>query len=194
MRPDPRSRSSAAKPDAERGSAYLFVLLALLVLTAIGLSLVVITQTEVQIGGAEKGASRALFGADAGLRIQLALSRFGATKSRLIELGETVLGPATLGETVEVSPFYPIYSGPCALCSVNIGEERYWAVDYVVNAESRRYELSEGSDAAQAIKRLSAMYFIQPERDRKVDESIRTYDPTVTEEDYASPGLEVIKY
>jgi hypothetical protein len=58
------------------------VLLALLVLTAIGLSLVVITQTEVQIGGAEKSASRVLFGADSGVRIQFALSRFGATKPR----------------------------------------------------------------------------------------------------------------
>lgn len=190
----PASSRRPATPAAERGSAYLFVLLALLVLTAIGLSLVVITQTEVQIGGAEKGASRALFGADAGLRIQLALSRFGATKSRLIDLGQTALGPVTLGETVEVSPFYPIYSGPCALCSVNMGEERYWAIDYVVNAESRRFDLSAGSETAQAIKRLSAMYFIQPERDRKVDESIRTYDPTVTEEDSATPGLEQIKY
>lgn len=193
MRPASRRRLSAA-PRAERGSAYLFVLLALLVLTAIGLSLVVITQTEVQIGGAEKGASRALFGADAGLRLQLALSRFGATKSRLIELGQTDLDSIVLGETVEVSPFYPIYSGPCALCSVNMGEERYWAIDYVVNAESRRFDLAAGAETAQAIKRLSAMYFIQPERDRKIDESIRTYDPTVTEEDAATPGLEVIKY
>lgn len=193
MRSAPSRRRSAARR-AERGSAYLFVLLALLVLTAIGLSLVVITQTEVQIGGAEKGAVRALLGADAGTRIQLALSRFGATKPRVIELDQTDLGATSVDDRDEVSPFYPIYSGPCALCSVNMGEERYWAIDYVVNAESRRYDLSAGAETAQAIKRLSVMYFIQPERDRKVDESIRTYDPTVTEEDSATPGLELIKY
>jgi hypothetical protein len=97
-----------------------------------------------------------------------------------------------LEETVDLSPFYPIQSGPCALCSVNWGEERYWAIDYVVNAEAQRTFALNNS--VQASKRLSTMFFIQPERDRKVDESIRTYDPTVTTEDTASPGLEVIKY
>lgn len=193
MRPD---RDLAARPaaprDGERGSAYLFVLLALLVLTAIGLSLVVITQAEVQIGGAEKSASRVLYGADSGLRIQFALSRFGATKSRRLVLDSTTVPGDTLTETVDLSPFYPIQSGPCALCSVNWGEERYWAVDYVVNAEAQRTFAFNNN--IQASKRLSGMFFIQPERDRKVDESIRTYDPSITTENTAQPGLEVIKY
>jgi hypothetical protein len=187
-----RETRSIAPPAAERGSAYLFVLLALLVLTAIGLSLVVITQTEVQIGGAGKNASRVLYGADSGVRIQFALSRFGATRSRRLDLDTTTVLGDQLEETVDLSPFYPIQSGPCALCSVNWGEERYWAIDYVVNAEAQRTFALNNS--VQASKRLSTMFFIQPERDRKVDESIRTYDPTVTTEDTASPGLEVIKY
>lgn len=188
MRP-PRT---ALPPAGEHGSAYLFVLLALLVLTAIGLSLVVITQTEVQIGGAEKSASRVLYGADSGVRIQFALSRFGATRARRLDLDtRDVLGDQ-LVETVDLSPFYPIQSGPCALCSVNWGEERYWAVDYVVNAEGQRRFALDGT--VQASKRLSTMFFIQPEKDRSVDESIRTYDPDVTTEDSAAPGLEVIKY
>jgi hypothetical protein len=187
-----RAQRPTAPLASERGSAYLFVLLALLVLTAIGLSLVVITQTEVQIGGAEKNASRVLYGADSGVRIQFALSRFGATKSRRLALDSTTVLGDQLVETVDLSPFYPIQSGPCALCSVNWGEERYWAVDYVVNAQAQRnFALTGG---VQAQKRLSTMFFIQPERDRKVDESIRTYDPTVTDEDDATPGLEVIKY
>jgi len=189
MRAPDRPSVSAA---AERGSAYLFVLLALLVLTAIGLSLIVITQTEVQIGGAEKSASRVLYGADSGLRMQFALSRFGATRARRLELDKVTLFGTELTQTVDLSPFFPIYSGPCALCSVNWGEERYWAIDYVVNAEARRWDTGTGDE--QARKRLSSMFFIQPERDRKVDESIRTYDSTVTDEDEASPGLEVIKY
>lgn len=184
--------AAAAERASERGSAYLFVLLALLVLTAIGLSLIVITQTEVQIGGAEKSASRVLYGADSGLRMQFALSRFGATRARRLELDKVTVFGTELTQTVDLSPFYPIYSGPCALCSVNWGEERYWAVDYVVNAEARRWNTATGDE--QARKRLSSMFFIQPERDRKVDESIRTYDATVTNEDEASPGLEVIKY
>lgn len=179
---------------SERGSAYLFVLLALLVLTAIGLSLVVITQTEVQIGGAEKSAARVLFTADSGLRMQFALSRFGGTRPREFRLAETALGAGTLSEPVEVSAFYPTYSGPCALCSVNWGEERYWAVNYVTNGQGQRFATIDGSVTPQAIKRLSMMFFIQPERTIKVDESIRTYDPTVTAEDPDTKGLELIKY
>lgn len=178
----------------ERGSAYLFVLLALLVLTAIGLSLVVITQTEVQIGGAEKSAARVLLTADTGLRLQFALSRFGATLPREFSVAESTLGTATVSEPVEVSAFYPIYTGPCALCSVNWGEERYWAVNYVTNAEGQRYADIGGSITAQALKRLSMMFFVQPERDLKVDESIRTYDRTKTAEDPDTKGLELIKY
>jgi len=179
---------------AEEGSAYLFVLLALLVLTAIGLSLIVVTQTEVQVGGAEKSASRVLFGADSGLRMQFALSRFADTRPRRFTLMGSTVGSTEFSEVVDVSPFYPIYSGPCNLCSVNWGEERYWAVNYVVNAQSQRSGLTAGTTTVQASKRLSSMFFIQPERERKVDDSIRTYDPDVTVEDTTTAGLEVIKY
>jgi len=190
MRSTSLRSATRSQRDAEHGSAYLFVLLAMLILTAVGLSLIVITQTEVQVGGAEKSANRVLFGADSGLRMQFALSRFGATSSRRFELASSTIGSATVTETIDVSPFYPIYTGPCALCSVNWGEERYWAINYVVNAESIRGNLT----TAQATKRLSSMYFVQPEKDRKVDESVRTYDPTITEEDTSKEGLEVLKY
>ena len=55
---------------SEAGSAYLATLLVLVVLTILGLSLAVITQTEVLIGGSEKQATRQLF--DAGSGVELA--------------------------------------------------------------------------------------------------------------------------
>ena len=178
----------------ERGSAYLFALLALLVLTVIGLSLVVITQTEVQIGGAEKSASRVLFGADSGLRIQFGLSRFAATKPRKMILETATVGSTDLEESVDVSPFFPIYSGPCSLCTVNLGDDRYWAINYVVNAQAQRIGTAGTSTAPQASRRLSQMFFIQPEKERHVDESLRTYDPSATVEDPSKDGLELIWY
>jgi len=178
---------------AERGSAYLFVLLALLVLTILGLSLVVITQAEVQIGGAEKSAGRVLFGADAGLRIQFAMQRNALAKD-LVNLDTTNLGAIALTERIEMSVFYPTYSGPCSLCSVNWGEERYWAINYVVNSQARRMRPSECAEPPQAQKLLSAMYFIQPEKDRRIDESIRTYDSSLTAEDPCANGLEILRY
>jgi hypothetical protein len=181
---------------AERGSAYLFVLLVLLVLTVIGLSLLVITQTEAQIGGAEKSASRVLYGADAGLRIQFALSRFAATKARRLQLGTTRVNLTDLEETVDVSPFYPVQKGPCNLCSVNKGSDEYWAIDYLVNAQGLRVGKSVGGSiiAPQATRLLSQFFIVQPEKEARVDESIRTYDPTVTTDDPLKEGLEVLQY
>jgi len=196
MRATEVSLHSARGPrrSAESGSAYLFVLLALLVLTAIGLSLVAVTQTEVQIGGAEKTLNRTLYGADSGARIQFVLSRFGATRARQFVLSSANIGPTSLTEVVDLSPFFPIFTGACSLCSVNLGEEQYWAVNYVMNSEARRIGVAGGVQTPQAQRRISEMYFIQPERGRAVDESVRTYDPSITEEDPTRAGLETLKY
>jgi hypothetical protein len=179
---------------AERGSAYLFVLLVLLVLTVIGLSLLVITQTEAQIGGAEKSASRVLYGAESGLRIQFALSRFAATRARRLNLNTATVDTTSLQETVDVSPFYPIYTGPCNLCSVNKGGEQYYAINYVVNAQGRRVGVAGSLTTPQATRLLSEMFFVQPEKEPRIDESIRAYDASVTVDDPEAPGLEVLLY
>ena len=193
---DPRSSSTPASAarSGERGSAYLFVLLVLLVLTVIGLSLVVITQTEAQIGGAEKSASRVLYGAESGMRIQFALSRFAATRPRRLFLDSKAVDATTLLETVDVSPFYPIYTGPCNLCSVNKGGEEYYAINYVVNAQGRRVGVAGTETAPQATRLLSQMFFVQPEKEPRLDESIRTYDASVTVDDPEVEGLEVLEY
>ena len=190
----PLESGSIARRASERGSAYLFVLLVLLVLTVIGLSLVVITQTEAQIGGAEKSASRVLYGADSGLRIQFALSRFAATKARRLQLDTSLINSTELKETIDVSPFYPVYKGACNLCSVNKGSDEYWAIDYLVNAQGLRVGAAGSTTVAQATKLLSSFFLVQPEKEARVDESIRTYDPSVTVDDPLKEGLEVLKY
>lgn len=190
----PRTILPQAPRAGERGSAYLFVLLVLLVMTVIGLSLVVITQTEAQIGGAEKSASRVLYGADNGMRIQFALSRFTSTKQRRLEVSKSKVGATDLDRTVDVSPFYPIYKGPCNLCSVNKGSEEYWAIDYVVNGQGLSTGTAGGSTVAQATKLLVELFLVEPETEGRLDESIRTYDPTITADDPLKEGLEVLRY
>ncbi len=63
---------------SEAGSAYLATLLVLVVLTILGLSLAVITQTEVLIGGSEKQATRQLFNANSGINIATATEMVSA--------------------------------------------------------------------------------------------------------------------
>jgi hypothetical protein len=196
MSPELRASLAVPPPSAgERGSAYLFALLVLLVLTVLGLSLALITQTEVQIGGAEKSANRVLYGADAGLRMQFALSRFASTRPRRFELESTPgVAGAELRETVDVSPFMPLYTGPCNLCTVNYGETRYWAINYAANAQSRRSGIVGTEEIPQANKLLSMMFFVQPEQERKVDESIRVFDPAQDADDPDEDGLDIIRY
>jgi len=187
----------------ERGSAYLFALLALLILTVIGLSLVVVTQTEVQIGGAEKSANRVLFGADAGLRIQFGMARNALSKDT-VTLDTGAADGSPLLERIDMSPFTILYSGPCSICSVNLGEERYWAVNYVVNAEARRlrndidFDLA-CAEPAQAQKLLSSMYFIQPEKlglgkEYLLTEDLREYDSSLISTSSCEYGLKTVQY
>ncbi|MBZ0144371.1 MAG: hypothetical protein K8F56_12395 [Rhodocyclaceae bacterium] len=197
MPPKPDSGSS------ERGSAYLFVLLLLLVLTVIGLSLAVITQTEVQIGGAERTATRVLYGADSGMRLQLMLSRFAATRERRFQLASTtdampdgtpVAADFVADSQIDVSAFLPSFTGPCNLCTVNYGDSNYWLINYVTNAQGRRVTQVGGTEIVQGTKLMTGMYYISPEMDRKVDESVRVFDSETLADDASTEGLEVIRY
>ncbi|HLF55275.1 MAG TPA: hypothetical protein VI942_00375 [Thermoanaerobaculia bacterium] len=166
-----RPPNAPAARAAERGSAYLFALLALLVLTVIGLSLVVVTQTEVQIGGAQKSANRVLYGADSGLRIQMAMKMVALEKDTVTLETEAAVTPGSgalvgtaLLERVDMSPFAKIYAGPCSLCSINMGSDRKFAINHVVNAQARRLRnvTDPCADPPQASRLVSGMFFIQP--------------------------------
>ena len=177
----------------ERGSAYLLVLLLLLVLTVIGLSLAMITQTEVQIGGAERTATRVFYGADAGLRIQFMLSRFRATRSWRYDLDPSTSDFVAQSQ-IDVSPFLPTYTGPCNLCTVNYGDQNYWLINYATNSQARRVSTVDGVEVVQASKLTSGMFYVQPEQERKIDESIRIFDRDKLADDPDAEGLDVIRY
>jgi len=182
---------------AERGSAYLFVLLALLVLTIIGMSVVVITQTEVQIGAAEKTVTRVLYGADAGARIQLAQKMVGneGRKTRYNFLADVVAVGATLTEDVDTSPILVAYKGDCNLCTINEdSENKKAAINFVTNAQGRRIGVAGSSTTPQANKLVSIMYFVQPQDEPIADLGLRTFDPADTADDPDVEGLDVIVY
>lgn len=183
-----------SRPSApERGSAYLLVLLLLLVLTVIGLSLAVITQTEVQIGGAERSATRVLYSADAGLRIQFMLSRFRATRSWRYDIDSSTTDFGAQSQ-LDVSPFLPTYTGHCNLCTVNYGDQSFWLINYAANSQARRVSVVDGVEVVQASKLVSGMFYVQPEPERKIDESIRIFDKEQVADDALAPGLDVIRY
>jgi hypothetical protein len=195
-------RPRAATESAQRGSTYLFVLLALLLLTVIGLSLVVVTQTEVQIGGAEKSATRILFGADSGLEAQLGLHFLSQNvPNGQFTLDTKSIPGSSLTEVVDVSEFYAIYAGPCALCSVNAGSDQYYVNNYAVNAQGKRLTSEGCTGTPQGVKLLSEMYLIQPEEQKGggVTFDIREQDPTAEPSNLiglvtCDTGLKSIRY
>lgn len=163
----PRPRPNPRRPRPERGSAYLVTLLALIVLTIIGLSLSTITQTEMRIGANERTLQRVFYAADSGISSATARAIISFSYApRTYELKDNDTPPAlNLRQVVEVSPFVPLLSSPCNLCEINragqYGAQNYYRVNHGVTVTATRRGLG---DVVLAQKGLSAMVDLQPWR------------------------------
>jgi len=116
----PVHRSPAAAPRAgERGSAYILALLALLVVSVLGFSLVFITQTEMEIGSNERTIQRVFYGADSGLSI--ATARLLVARGSLPVVVEFREPGSALNiiQRVDIAAAVPIDIEPCNLCEIN---------------------------------------------------------------------------
>lgn len=173
-RPQPRDDRRS-----ERGSAFLFVLLALLVLTIVGLSLSFVTQTEAQIGGIAKSSTRAFYAAEAGPAIQISLYDNAWDKGRVV-LDETSIAGITTADQVDMSPTLVLYKGPCNLCSRNEGNEEYEAINFGVTSLGRRLVDSGGTETELARRVVSGMFFRQPSKEIEILFSDREVDPSAS--------------
>lgn len=153
-----------ARRSSEAGSAYLAALIVLVLLTIIGLSLSLITQTEMQIGSNERLIERAFYAADSG--ISLATAETLVTRRPAWSQIHTLpdLKNTLLQHKLDVSPFYPIGSAPCNLCDVNnagqYGETNYYRVNHAVTSTAIR-EVT-GTNVSLAEKSITAMVEFQP--------------------------------
>jgi len=175
IRPSYPRSPRAARPAGENGSAYLFALLVLLVLTVIGLSLAIVTQSEVQIGAAERTGVRVFYSSDAAIRVQLSGLFFDLTQPRDFKLHDTTtIGSAAIDDTIHASAFYPLYAGPCPLCDVNTGNNRHWAINHIVTARTQRSSTVGAIQTLYAEKTITSMYAVSPQ-ERSID-AFRTED------------------
>jgi Tfp pilus assembly protein PilX len=162
------SRSRAVRRDRQRGSAYLITLLALVVLTIIGLSLSVVTQTEMQIGANERTVQRIFYAADSGISVATAraLNAF-KYESIAYELRDADTPLAlNLRQDIDISPFLPILSSPCNLCEINragqYGAQNYYRVNHAVTVVATRR--GGPAETVLAQKTVSAMVDVMPWR------------------------------
>lgn len=158
--PAPRRRPS------EAGSAYLVAILALVVLTIAGISLALITQTEMQIGANEKMIERSFYAADSGIALSTArtlVERRGAW-SDFYSIDDPEGYGLRLEHLVDVSPFFPIASGPCNLCNIanagQYGAHNFQRTNHAVTSTAVRR--IPGSEVVLAERSLTAMMEFQP--------------------------------
>jgi hypothetical protein len=157
----PRSHRSS-----EAGSAYLVAILALVVLTIAGLSLALITQTEMQIGANEKSIERSFYAANSG--IALSTARTLVTRrpawSELYEIQDPEGYGLRLEHRMDVSPFFPIGFSPCNLCDINnagaYGETNFHRANHAVTAIAIRRV--PGTETPLAERAITAMVEFQP--------------------------------
>jgi Tfp pilus assembly protein PilX len=163
--PDPggvADADAAAASRSEAGSAYLATLLVLVVLTILGLSLAVVTQTEVLIGGSEKQATRQLFAAGSGVELaatyELVKRDSASHDLRIQARTETLFGVDTaIADVVCTTPYLQIHTGVCNLCAMNQDTE-YAAVQYGVTTTALR----RGDAELGARKTVGAVVAFEP--------------------------------
>jgi len=169
------STSSRLRPSAESGSAYIITLLALVVLTILGLGLALITQTEMQVGATEITQQRMLYAADSGInhsmaRVQSKFSCAPVAGSQLQLFDQDATGfflAAGLRENVEVSPALPMVDAPCALCQINnaagsgqYGEQIYYQIHHGVTSDAQRVKGADPEPMAE--RQVSSFFMLQP--------------------------------
>jgi Tfp pilus assembly protein PilX len=137
----------------ERGSAYLIALMALVVLTILGLSLVLVTQTEVQVGANERTVNRTFYAADSGFHIitaeALANNTYVAPPFNMNEVAPGSVG-GKVADIVKVTPFSPVSANSldshiCAYCPANESGPKYYTKAYQLTSTAGRVAWTSGS-------------------------------------------------
>ena len=124
----------------QQGSVYILSLLVLLILTIVGLSLSLVTQSEMQIGVNERLSHQAFHTAAAGIDLGTAKALVTADlRSFELDLAEpnTDVANLNLRHRLEVSPFLPILSAPCNRCQINEGAD-FMKINHAVSSSATR--------------------------------------------------------
>ncbi len=153
----------------ESGSAYLLAIMVLLILTIVGLSVAITTQSEARIGENERLLRRSFHTADGALAIQTARALAQAGMDCLnLDLVEPSNNPQLqIRNRLQMSDFKTVQRGWCNLCQVNLGSD-FEKFNHAVMAVSTR--VSWKGDANNpplkprplAEERLSVMVSFQP--------------------------------
>jgi hypothetical protein len=141
-------KKNLTRRSGEAGSAYIVTLLALVVLTILALSLVLVTSTETQIGTNEKTINRVFYSADTGLGIAAASALTSSSYTGRTLLLNWTVNPLDsdliTADRVTVSPMVPISTVRCDWCPANDdGVPKFWKVNHFVSSSAARIAWDE---------------------------------------------------
>lgn len=154
------------RPAREEGSAYIISLLVLLVLTMLGLSVSLVTQTEVEIGGRERTIERTFYAANSGIELSVARALnngdFGPViherERSSLETGDLL----PIKERVSSSTFFCLGDTYCNLCSVNQGRQ-YSKRNHALAVDATRVGVGAGDvERVLGRKAVSTMIDVEP--------------------------------
>jgi len=162
-------RRSIRPRRAESGSVYIITLVVLLVLTMLGLSIALITQSEMQIGVNERLGQTMFYAAGSGIDVATAkaLAVQDLRAMRLDQVVPRALPNLNVRNRVDVSRFRPIMDSPCDLCQINDGLA-YAKLHHQVDATATRIGWQgaptpiPANISPLAQKRLEVMITFQP--------------------------------
>lgn len=150
----------------ESGSAYVVALLALVMLSILGLALAVVTHTESLLGNNERNMERTLAAADVGINVAVAKALVVPDNRPFrLDLADPVGAGSlvTARQEVRVAPLTPLTIAPCDLCMVNQGSE-FFRVDHGLQVDVER-RVAAGAEARTLARTgVSSMVDFQPWR------------------------------
>lgn len=147
----------------QRGSAYLAVLLVLLLLTVLGMSLVLITQTERDLGTNHRMTTKTFYAADSGIALAINWLLLGNNYAPLtLQIPNRDAGPSLVVDEVLTSQIRAVRNVDCNLCDIATqpGDIPFKAINHTFTSTARR----RVADRVLAQKQLDLMVEVQPRK------------------------------
>ncbi len=154
--------SHAHRRHGERGSVFIVALMVLVMLTVIGLSLALVTETEMLIGGNEQVINETFFAAETGLAVAVTQlmtansleNKCIAQLARNADDSARMVGVLNLGYSVDYTNLYPVAFHVAPYTRANEGrDEQLFAGFFRGQARAIRgtWLVSEDSDVPEAV-------------------------------------------
>ena len=159
-----RASEIGARHRGREGSAFIIALMVLVILTVIGLSLAMVTETEMLLGGNERVTNRTFYSAETGIGSMVSqlmvTNSFSHMDFSVLDAPERPSQPQ-FGYQVESTSFYPVLWQTAPFSKANEGSDTVYSGFFFGQVRARR----SLAGTTQAEKWLSYGAYFEPMQD-----------------------------